>query len=912
MKYDLTRWNRAGLKKFRYVDDNAATLLEALRQDLQGRFPVWSALVVEVPTDETTAQRNQRLEQQYVKVTREWGWEIARSFARAAHVLAEHLDAYANEGYLGTATQWENVRRLVEMIGYHPAPPASASTPVVLLAKTGESGLVGKGFQINHTPKTGAPVLFETLEDLTVDAGVNDLRMKGWNRSPALMTGAIWQLGEKQDISAGALAILRNEATALAYVVRVSAVDEQRRLGLSVTHGGDAWAGWHRGDAVLLFNPAGIFRPRLNGSAVIQLPAGHGLVVGDIVAWHSGSGTWQYNTVLAVDGQAARLNGTLPGSGTALYRAYTISSQGGVLRFPSGYRAVSSQKSGAANNLAGFTITTETGSGPDFNSSYKKISTSPPGEIYLVPMQGEVQATVAPALTAGDYVFPGSPNDLAGGDLVVAELPGNSYQVLHVKTVSRREDDFTLTFVTNPTGQLVRVYGSFKDTLRPLGCDVNGTALASPLLVELSVGGELSRGLSAGKRVILEQLAAAGVTLAAHSARITSVNHATGEMSLDSLPEASSGFTLGNTVLRCNVVLAGHGETKPAKVLGGGDATRSYQQFTLKEKDISFVADAGQPSGVAAAIEVTVAGRIWTQQATLDDSEPADSHYTVQLTEDGYLRIGFGDGEHGRRLPTGTNNVLVTYRSGTGLAGNVPAASLIKPVKPHVLIDKVRQPLTASGGNDRESIDSLRTNAPAALFTLGRAVSLDDYARLAARNAGVWQARSFRLPNQGAQQELIEVVVVPAGGGSLGELSASLRDFLEANDLPGASVNIVNHVPVPFDLIVTAQVDSTQYVPEQVASGVRQALLDSFALKKRRLGQPLYASEIYQVVEGVTGVASSDCVLGDGAFTTLSPAPQVLRSSGGVIRLIQPQPDQVLILDEHVSTLTVQTKEFIL
>jgi hypothetical protein len=908
MKYDLTRWNRAGLKKFRYVDDNAATLLEALRTDLHVRFPVWSGLTVDLPADETTSQRNQRLEQQYIKVTREWGWEIARSFARAAHLLTEHLDTCANEGYLGTATQWDNVRRLVEMIGYHPAPPASASTPVVLLAKSGESGLVTKGFQITYTPRTGAPVLFETLEDLYVDAGFNGMRLAGWNRSPASMTGAIWQLGKKQEVSAGELAILRNEATSDACVVSVTAVDEQRRLALS----GDTSAGWQRGDAVLLFNPAGILTPRLHGSGVIQLPAGHGLAAGDIVAWQEGGGSWQYNTVLAADGKAARLNGTLPGAGTALYRAYTISSQGGVLHFPSVYRAVSSQKCGAANNLAGFTISNETGSGPDFNSSYKKISTSPPGEIYLVPMQGEVQATVSPALTAGDYIFPGSPNDLASGDLVVAELSGTAYQVVLVKTVTRREDDFTLTFAINPTGQLLRVYGPFKDALRPLDFDVNGTVLASPLLVELPAGGQLSRGLSVGKRVIMEQLDAGGLTLAAHSARITSVNYDTGEMSLDCFPEASSGFTLGTTVLRGNVVLAGNGETKPAKVLGSGDATRSYQQFILKEKDISFVADASQPSGVAAAIEVTVAGQIWAQKGALDDSEPADPHYTVQLTEDGYLRIGFGDGEHGRRLPTGTNNVVVTYRTGTGLAGNVPAGSLVKPVKPHVLIDKVRQPLTASGGNDRESIDSLRTNAPAALFTLGRAVSLDDYARLTERNAGVWQARSFRLPNQGAQQERIEVVVVPAGGGALGELAAGLRDFLESNDLPGASVNIVNHLPVPFDLIVIAQVDSTQYVPEQVAANVRQALLDAFALKKRRLGQPLYASEIYQVVEGVTGVANSDCVIGDGTFDTHDPAPQVLRSSGGVIRLILPQTDQVLILDEGVSTLTVQTREFVL
>ena len=83
-------------------------------------------------------------------------------------------------------------------------------------------------------------------------------------------------------------------------------------------------------------------------------------------------------------------------------------------------------------------------------------------------------------------------------------------------------------------------------------------------------------------------------------------------------------------------------------------------------------------------------------------------------------------------------------------------------------------------------------------------------------------------------------------------------------------------------------------------------------LKNRRLGQPLYASEIYQVVENVTGVANSDCLIDDDAFSSFSPAPRVLRSSGGVIRVIIPQPDQILILDERYSTIIVQTREFVL
>ena len=41
---DITRWNRAGLRRFQYVDANAATYLEELRVRLAERFPLWQAV----------------------------------------------------------------------------------------------------------------------------------------------------------------------------------------------------------------------------------------------------------------------------------------------------------------------------------------------------------------------------------------------------------------------------------------------------------------------------------------------------------------------------------------------------------------------------------------------------------------------------------------------------------------------------------------------------------------------------------------------------------------------------------------------------------------------------------------------------------------------------------------------------
>ena len=158
---DLTRWNRGGLERFRYIDGNAATYLDDLRLALLIRYVPeatfasedhqavswWKQLWADIPADESALNEiaatlsdykaalvwedlwqdlpaesesrdkwQKRLTEQYHGERRDWAWEIGRSLARAGHVLAEHIDAYANEGFLGTARPWDNVRRLVAML----------------------------------------------------------------------------------------------------------------------------------------------------------------------------------------------------------------------------------------------------------------------------------------------------------------------------------------------------------------------------------------------------------------------------------------------------------------------------------------------------------------------------------------------------------------------------------------------------------------------------------------------------------------------------------------------------------------------------------------------------------------------------------------------------------------------------
>ena len=69
---DLTRWNRAGLSRFEYLDGNGAVFLERLRAGLAAKFPQWqpvpgmSPLSAEAAeADESEEAKKARLEALY-------------------------------------------------------------------------------------------------------------------------------------------------------------------------------------------------------------------------------------------------------------------------------------------------------------------------------------------------------------------------------------------------------------------------------------------------------------------------------------------------------------------------------------------------------------------------------------------------------------------------------------------------------------------------------------------------------------------------------------------------------------------------------------------------------------------------------------------------------------------------------
>jgi hypothetical protein len=144
-----------------------------------------------------------------------------------------------------------------------------------------------------------------------------------------------------------------------------------------------------------------------------------------------------------------------------------------------------------------------------------------------------------------------------------------------------------------------------------------------------------------------------------------------------------------------------------------------------------------------------VAFSSWTYADNLLEWGSLDKVFTVQTNVDGTISIVFGDNVHGAIPPSG-QLISCLYRISTGAAGNVNSLAISEMTFVPGNLDPqvttyftVSNSLPASGGADADDQTMLKQNIKAAVSSLGRAVTLQDYSNLALQVPLVGKANSL-------------------------------------------------------------------------------------------------------------------------------------------------------------------------
>lgn len=293
-----------------------------------------------------------------------------------------------------------------------------------------------------------------------------------------------------------------------------------------------------------------------------------------------------------------------------------------------------------------------------------------------------------------------------------------------------------------------------------------------------------------------------------------------------------------------NTVSATQGVTTVDKVLGISSGAPS-QVFRISDVGV-----------VISSIEIVVNNVNYNYSAFLLDNTIYDPVFTTVNDAEGYTYVVFGDGVGGR-IPPAASSIYATYRVSDGSIGNVPAQTLT------TFLTNVEAGVTAynsaaaSGGADEESSDSIRFNAPRALRTLTRAVSLKDYTYLALQVPGVAKANA-----DSSNYNSVTLYLAPFGdtglvGGNptsaFNALAAKVGTYFVDKTPPSTTLTILPPTYVDVDLEMTVHV-LPQYQQSIITSKALAAVKDLFTLENSFFADVLPVQYLLNAVSAVPGV----------------------------------------------------------
>lgn len=385
----------------------------------------------------------------------------------------------------------------------------------------------------------------------------------------------------------------------------------------------------------------------------------------------------------------------------------------------------------------------------------------------------------------------------------------------------------------------------------------------------------LHLGLEGGRPVILtgERRDLAGV-VASEVLHIEEVIHSGGFTTLFFETGLAHRYVRATVTLNANVAKATHGEGV-TEILGSGDAAMSGQRFVLKRPPLTYVASPASETGSQSTLEIRVDDVLWEGRRSLYGADAQTQAYTVRHDDDGNATVIFPDGRQGARLPTGTANIVARYRTGIGLEGMVGAGRLTVLQSKPLGIRDATNPVAASGGDDAETLADARGAAPVTVRTLGRVVSLDDYADFARTYAGVGKASASALWT--GRDHVVAVTIGSASGDPVpasDQLRRDLADAIAGVRAPLEPFRVVTFQPLFFSLAAQLAIDA-RLVPQIVLGAVRETLLDAFGFARRAFGQDVTAAEIVSAMHSVDGVMA----------VTLTALHLVTEAEAGVVTL---------------------------
>ena len=320
-------------------------------------------------------------------------------------------------------------------------------------------------------------------------------------------------------------------------------------------------------------------------------------------------------------------------------------------------------------------------------------------------------------------------------------------------------------------------------------------------------------------------------------------------------PAITEAYDPTTLSINANLIKVTHGETSEA-ILGSGDNSLAFQTFELPETDISFFDD--QP-----AVVIRVNGIIWNPVQNFQGQSSSSRIYVIQKAPTGKWQVRFGDGVNGARLPSGDENITAHYRTGVGIAGNMPANRLTSLLTPITYVESLTNPVAIESGFDAGTIAQLVSDIPKKLRIMNRLLSEQDYMDYLSSKSEIAVSAVKFLVNH--QPPKLKAIVVLHQSRSLtavekqeihDELLTELRN-LSVDDYYQLEVVIAE--PQYFSIsaeVKLNRVQETDITRQQerdliIQNNIKTSLYQAYAIEQTGFDRPIYRNEIIGAIHAM-------------------------------------------------------------
>ena len=223
---------------------------------------------------------------------------------------------------------------------------------------------------------------------------------------------------------------------------------------------------------------------------------------------------------------------------------------------------------------------------------------------------------------------------------------------------------------------------------------------------------------------------------------------------------------------------------------------------------------------------------VYTKATDITTINSTSNVYFINEHTNGQFRVQFGDGVLGRKPTTGNIVLLKALVSEGADVNGANTFSAAGTVGGYSTVS-VAVSNAASGGSDRETVESIKFNAPKTYETQNRAVTTDDYKKIVEGNVSgldsvsVWGGQDHSTPTFGK----VYVSAKPTGATSLSAAQiTSIKEAVSSYNMVAITPEVVD--PDIVDLIFNTTVKYDSRLTTLSSGAVAESVIDTMQTYK--------------------------------------------------------------------------------